>query len=441
MTLDRRRFLQATSTAFTAFLASGCAASAGARGLTDHGGSLAPYGPLLSDPAGLLDLPAGFSYRVLSSLGDPMDDGGTVPNHADGMGCFDLGGGRLALVRNHELNPGQSAGAELDSGYGRDADGTFLPGGTTTIVLNAGTLAVERQFRSLAGTLRNCAGGTTPWGTWLSCEEPNIFQRRLPNHGYVFEVPAAATGLVDPVPLRAMGRFDHEAAAVDPATGIVYMTEDKTDGLFYRFIPNRPGVLLEGGKLQALAVSAIPDARNHSSVDVPVGSWHEARWLDLEDVEARELELRERGAAQGCTLFSRGEGLWMGDGEMYFCCTSGGAAKLGQIYRLRPQADGPDRLQLFFESRSTEQFNFGDNLTVAPNGHLIVCEDQYSENKANHLRGITPAGEAYPLGLCRLDSEIAGACFSPDGRTLFANIFGPTKTLAITGPWIAALGG
>lgn len=149
------------------------------------------------------------------------------------------------------------------------------------------------------------------------------------------------------------------------------------------------------------------------------------------------MELRGHGAEQGATLFSRGEGLWMGEGEMYFCCTSGGSAKLGQIFRLRPQADGPDRLQLFFESRSTEEFNFGDNLTVAPNGHLLVCEDQYTENKTNYLRGITPNGEVYALGLCRLDSELAGACFSPDGRTLFINIFRPTTTLAITGPWLS----
>src|SRR5690606_20407651 len=185
----------------------------------------------------------------------------------------------------------------------------------------------------------------------------------------------------------------------------------KTDGLFYRFIPNRPGVLLEGGTLQALAVPGVPDARNHAAADVPAGSWHEARWIDLEDVEARETDLRERGAALGATLFARGEGLWMGAGEMYFCCTSGGAAKLGQIYRLRPGTGRADQLQLFYESSSIEHFNFGDNLTVAPNGHLIVCKDQYTENVANHLRGITPDGEAYPLALCRFDSELAGACF------------------------------
>jgi secreted PhoX family phosphatase len=432
MITSRRLFLQATGSAFAALAASACI-PAGVRSLPTTAG----YGPLVPDPGGLLDLPKGFSYRLLSSLGDPMDDGGTVPDHADGMGCFDLGGGRLALVRNHELNPGQPAGATLASGYGRDRDGTFLPGGTTTIVLDARTLRVERQFRSLAGTLRNCAGGATPWGTWLTCEEPNIFQSRYPAHGYVFEVPANATGLVDPVPLTALGRFEHEAAAVDPATGIVYMTEDKPDGLFYRFIPSHPGRLGEGGRLQALSLPGTPDSRNFEGRALAVGSWHEARWVDLDDVEAPDFDLRQRGAAAGATIFQRGEGLHMGAGEMYFCCTGGGAAKLGQIFRLRPGAGGADGLQLFFESASPDQLNFGDNLTVAPGGHLVVCEDQYSREATNHLRWITPAAESWPLALSRIDTELAGACFSPDGRTLFVNLFSPARTLAITGPWMA----
>lgn len=397
----------------------------------------AGYGPLLPDPAGLIDLPAGFSYRILSSLGDAMDDGGSVPDHADGMGCFDLGGGKLALVRNHELNPGQPAGATLTTGYGRDADGNVLPGGTTTLVLDARTLRVERQHRSLAGTLRNCAGGITPWGSWLTCEEPSIFTPRFPEHGYVFEVPADAPGLVDPVPLKAMGRFTHEAAAVDPATGMVYLTEDRVDGLFYRFIPNRAGRLEQGGRLQALSLPGLPDSRNREARALEVGPWHEAQWIDLDNVEAPDDDLRARGAAAGATLFYRGEGLWMGDGELYFCCTGGGEAQLSQIFRLRPNRGESDRLQLFFESTSTDELNWGDNLTVAPNGHLIVCEDQYSETVTNHLRGITPDGRSYPLGLMRLQTELAGACFSPDGRVMFVNVFSPTRTLAITGPWIA----
>jgi len=365
MFADRRQFLRATGSAFAALAASGCA-----RGGLVSTNSIAGYGPLLADPAGLIDLPQGFTYRILSSLGDAMSDGGTVPDRADGMGCFDLGGGKWALVRNHELMPNEDGGGAAGAAYDTLARSLVpLPGGTTTVVLDARTLTVEREFRSLSGTIRNCAGGITPWGSWLTCEE-NVMKpdgRINKEHGYVFEVPANATGPVDPVPLKAMGRMNHEAACVDPVTGIVYETEDREDGLLYRFIPDVPGKLAEGGKLQALVIDGIPDTRNWSGANFAPQGWQAVRWVDLDNPEAPEDDLRMRGAALGATLFARGEGIWMGDGELYFCCTSGGAAKLGQVFRLRPQQDAPDRLQLFFESTGIDQFNYGDNLTISPN--------------------------------------------------------------------------
>lgn len=421
---DRRRFLTSTAAAFAALAASGCRAA-------PPGVPLAQvYGPLRPDPAKLLDLAEGFSYQVISRLGDAMDDGARVPDAADGMGCFALPGGKLALVRNHELRPGKdSCGAK---GPAFDA----APGGTTTLVLDAATLRLERQFRSLNGTIRNCAGGITPWGSWLTCEEDVSRAGGVlaQDHGWVFEVPAAATGPVDPVPLKAMGRFNHEAAAVDPYTGQVYLTEDRDDGLLYRFVPNVRGKLAQGGKLQALAL-----ADGASGAPWRSGQKSKLRWIDLDQVESPRDDLRSRGAALGAMTFARGEGIHLGIGrgdrrEIYFVATAGGAAKLGQIWRLHLNAKISE-LELFFESTDPDQFNYGDNLTVAPNGHLIVCEDQYGKDPDNYLRGITPDGRSYPLGRVLGGVEPAGACFSPDGRVLFVNLQSPTTTLAITGPW------
>jgi secreted PhoX family phosphatase len=242
--------------------------------------------------------------------------------------------------------------------------------------------------------------------------------------------------LVDAVPLTAMGRFNHEAAVVDPATGIVYLTEDRDDGLLYRFLPNEPGKLARGGRLQALAARGLKDSRNWKDRPISPGRSREVRWVDLDQVDSPEDNLRRQGAAKGATLFARGEGIHMGVGdagsELFFCCTSGGAAGYGQVFRLVP---GEDRLELFFESTSKNQFNYGDNLTVAPSGHLIVCEDAYTKLIDNHLRGITPDGRAYPLARLRVQTEPAGACFSPDGKVLFVNAYSPALTLAITGPW------
>lgn len=413
------------------------------------------YGPLRADPAGYFDLPEGFSYRVLAKAGDTMDDGFIVPDNFDGMGCIPLAGGRLALVRNHELGLGAeakgAAGADpaleqkLASGrvFDRGQGGRVLPGGTTTLVLDARGERVLGQYLSLAGTSTNCAGGTTPWGSWLSCEETVVSAPCTgTSHGWVFEVPAAATGLVDPVPLKAMGRFRHEAAAVDPETGIVYQTEDQDNGLFYRFIPNVPGKLALGGKLQALAfVDGGRDSRNWNAADWAMGSSRAVRWIDLDEVESPKDDLRECGYQAGAARFARGEGIHLGRRagggvEFFFTCTSGGAGRYGQIMRYRPSTDAGRRSQikLFHESTDPKLMDYADNLIVAPWGHLIVCEDRKG-TQINHLRGVTPEGRTYTLARLNAETELAGACFAPDGRTLFVNAYDPGRTMAITGPW------
>ena len=441
MLLNRRNFIGATGAAFSGLLLNGCTGRSAP--LTSAPSSFADYGPLVPDPAGMLDLPRGFSYRLLSSLGNAMTDGCTVPDKADGMGCFSLGNDEIVLIRNHELVPADDAGGVLAKGFGT-RDGAIVPGGTTSIVLDATTLEVKREFRSLAGTIRNCSGGITPWGSWLTCEEAptgpgqRFGEGLAENHGWVFEVPANATGLIDAVPLKAMGRFNHEAACVDPRTGIVYLSEDRDDSVLYRFVPTTPGRLGDGGLLQAMVVEGLSDTRNWTSADMAVGSRHTVRWIDCDDVESPNDDLRSRAAAKGAAVVARGEGIHTGTDEIFVCSTNGGQRKLGQILRLVPGTGGePDQIELFFESQSKDQFNYGDNLTVGPNGHLIVCEDQYTEVVDNHLRGITPDGRAYTLGRLRMQTELAGGCFSPDGKWFFVNAYSPTRTLAVTGQWAA----
>lgn len=463
MRLDRRSLF---STGAAALAFSGLAKSVVAQGASEtYVNEVEGYGPLVSDPNGMLDLPQGFSYRILSQGGETMSDGLVVPGQFDGMGCFALEGSRVALVRNHELKgrnanhrnwgPGGQDQAligrlPVEKAYDTYKDGRPLPGGTTTLIYDMATGEVVSQHLSLAGTSTNCCGGHTPWGSWLTCEETEETPDNADvtkEHGYVFEVPAAASGLVDPVPLKAMGRFDHEAVCVDPGTGIVYLTEDKVDGLFYRFIPNTPGKLAEGGRLQALAVKGQPGASttNHDTRFWNVGDWVEAEWIDMEDVESPAGDLRQRGHAAGAALVARGEGIFWGANELYMTATSGGPIQRGQVLRYIPspaegtpqEAAQPGRLQLFVESTNEKTMNMADNLAIAPNGHLILCEDNYSDTTRNHLKGVTPDGKVYTIGrnVFRGNAEFAGAVFSPDGSTLFVNIMFPGITVAITGPW------
>lgn len=428
------------------------------------------YGPLVRDPNGLLDLPQGFTYRVLSQTGQTMDDGLLVPGQPDGMGCFSLGGSRVALVRNHELKIRSASHRNWGPGgfnqerlhlvdvaraYDTARDGRVLPGGTTTLVYDLATGEVVSQHLSLAGTSTNCAGGVTPWGSWLTCEETEETPASadvMREHGYVFEVPARASGLVRAEPLKAMGRFDHEAVAVDPRTGIVYLTEDKVDSLFYRFIPRTPGRLIEGGRLQAMVIRDAPGANtsNHDQRFWWVGDSRAVDWIDLDEVESPNGDLRMRGHAAGAALVARGEGITFGDGEFYLTATSGGPLKKGQILRYVPSpAEGrrgeavePGRISLFVEAADERVLNMGDNLTITPWGHLIVCEDNYSDTTRNHIKGVTPEGRIYTIARNAFagNAEFAGACLSPDGSTLFVNIMAPGVTFAIKGPWTSLRG-
>jgi secreted PhoX family phosphatase len=462
MPLSRRLFLSgaATTLAFCGLAQRSGAQDAAAE---TYRNEVYGYGPLMKDPDGIFDLPAGFEYEIISQAGETMSDGLRVPGKCDGMGAFQLGPDRVALVRNHELKHTDTnlgpfglkqrlAPGFKGPGYDIGRGGAPLPGGTTTLVYDTQVRKLVSQHLSLVGTTVNCAGGATPWGSWLSCEEwlsPKDSQLGK-SHGWVFEVPAASRGLADPVPLTGLGRFQHEAAAIDPRTGIIYLTEDSWDGfgLFYRFLPNDRRSPAKGGRLQALGLRDSPeggDTRNWDGRRWAPGDIKEVTWIDVTGVDNPHEDLRHRGQKAGAAWFARGEGVHFGRDELYFTCTSGGPAKIGQIMRYRPspqegqpgERDQPGRLQLFVESEDKLRMDFADNLTIAPWGHLLVCEDKYSDDPVNHLKGVTPAGKVYTIGRNAYpgNAELAGVCFSPDGQTLFFNIYAPGMTLAVRGPW------
>ena len=451
--IDRRRFLQCIAAAAAPTSIYGCVST------STREGQLPP------DPKRILKVADGLSYQVVSRAGDKMSDGFVVPGAHDGMAAFAGADRKIILVCNHELDPTdreQSAFGTYKSRLSRkipnglyDAGNgkTPAPGGTTTTVWNPITGKTERQHLSLGGTENNCAGGRTPWGSWLSCEEcfeepgvsknKGIRTEREKRHGYVFEVPAIDSRLVAAEPIKSMGRFEHEACAVHEASGIVYLTEDKDHSCFYRYIPNVPGRLLEGGRLQALALVEERSMKTHNwgNHNVNLNQKMATYWIDLADVDSDKNDLRLRAAADGAATFARGEGLTEAGDQFAFTCTTGGPARLGQVFTYTPSAyegtdkehQAPGHLTLIAESDLQSLLRNPDNLTMAPWGDLIVCEDT-----ATHcgVIGITPEGKQYHLADNPYsESEMAGVCFSPDGQTMFVNIQYPGMTLAITGDW------
>ncbi|MGX1272985.1 PhoX family protein [Streptomyces phaeoluteigriseus] len=411
------------------------------------------YGPLVPDPHGLLDLPKGFRYQVLSREGDPLRSGeGPVPSHHDGMTALPGHRGRVHLVRNHENRHNAALPVPTVEGLTYDPAGK---GGCTALTLDSGNRVLAERV-AIAGTAVNCAGGPTPWHTWLTCEETedkagtNGYTK---DHGFIFEVDPSDPRRTGAVPLTAMGRFQHEAIAVDPHLGIVYETEDaflKPFGLFYRFLPEKPlggvGSLRAGGRLQAMRVPGVPDL---SSVQETGARFDGVEWVDVPDPLASGTPVRLQDfGPKGITHAQKLEGCYWGGRCVYFVSSfargaDGSAADhFGQIWRYDPARRrltlvivfGPDTdVQLPGESP--------DNICLAPSGGLMVCEDG---NGAQHVYGVTRGGEVYAMARGRQNigtpeepewGEFAGVTFSPDGRTMYVNCYTPGTTFAVTGPW------
>ncbi len=411
----------------------------------------------------LLALPEGFEYFSYGWTGQLQRDRLPTPTDHDGMAVVAAKENIIVLVRNHELSEGEGHKASP-----RGNRGVYNPaqyGGTTNLMFDAKHGKFLSSWNSLGGTIRNCAGGPTPWGTWLSCEETFHAWGNGPqgyNHGYVFEVPGF--GISDGQPIREMGRFSHEAVAVDPATGTVYETEDKGASAFYKFVPNgKWGDLKSGGTLYAMVVNET--GRVDLRGGLTEGQTWNVSWQEIADPDATSETCFDQ--AYDAAIIERGEGCWYDDGKIYFVSTSGGAANLGQIFCYDPRKE---QLTLMFESQDAlTEVDGPDNIAVSPRGSLIMCEDGGSNPK--RMVGLTQSGITFPFvenrialdqgDLATIDAvypgvkdnvvdrvgnstdgsarrnfssrEWAGACFHD--RWLFANVQSPGVTFAITGPW------
>jgi len=422
------------------------------------------YGNLVQHPDLPFLLPAGFQMKRLSLAGEPLHSGGgLVPNAHDGMAALPIygrgpgrfprrqagSGGHFRLVRNHEIRDEVAATTLI----GSNPYDSLAGGGCTTLEVEIdsdGEPHITEEFVSISGTAVNCAGGPTTWGSWLTCEETTegTAQGREKEHGYVFEVSAYSDREVDAVPLKDMGRFSHEAVAIDRRYGHIYETEDagKTSG-FYRFIPNIRASLDQGGRLQMLAVKGKPQL-DTTAGGIPPLTPMAAEWVDIDDpdpaVITDESSVFAQGLAKGGTRFARLEGCWWGDDSCFFNATSGGAAGAGQVWQYRPRGRNTGELILVFESPTPEVLDSPDNICVSPRGGLVICEDG---DGIQLIHGLTTRGQIFDL--VSTDSpgndntEFAGACFSPDGRILFFNQLGATRkpyttfgaTYALWGPW------
>jgi secreted PhoX family phosphatase len=372
------------------------------------------------DPARILDLPPDFRYRVLDRPLSPMSDGLRTPGLPDGMGCFAGPGQTWVLMRNHEVDRTAALGAGAPAKHAYDPRAY---GGVTRLVVDRSSLELVSSNLVLTGTLRNCSGGVSPFG-WLTCEESVE-----PRHGYVFRCPIDAHRLLPPERVAGYGRFNHEAACIDPQTLIAYLTEDRADGCFYRFVPNDKARPFDG-KLQALRIKGSP--RFDTATSLPPGKELAVEWIDVPDSDPEGDTLRFSAHEQGAALVRRAEGIVFDHDRLFVAATTGGRNRTGQILKLSLSRSG-DTLSTAAESTSGDVLEHPDNLALAPWGDLYMAEDGPG---IQLVRGLSPRGVIFDVARNAAGyGEIAGVCFSPDGKVLFLNLQREGYTLAVTGPF------
>ncbi|MCX3286444.1 DUF839 domain-containing protein [Streptomyces sp. NEAU-H22] len=345
-----------------------------------------PYGPLGSPDANGIRLPAGFTSRVVARSGQRVGTTSyTWHNAPDGGACYADGTGWI-YVSNSEINPSGGASAVKFSSTG----------------------AITGAYRILSGTRQNCAGGKTPWNTWLSCEEVSL--------GHVYETDPWGTKAA--VQRAAMGRFKHEAAAADPVRRVIYLTEDETNGRFYRFAPTTWGDL-SSGTLQVMVAGSATS-----------GSF---TWTDIPDPDGSPTATRSQ--VSGSKSFNGGEGCHYANDTVWF--TTKGDNRVWQLNLL------DNTYELAYDDslvNGTAPLTGVDNITGTSSGDLFVAED--GGNMEICL--ITP--DDVVASFLRIDgqsaSEITGPAFSPNGTRLYFSSQRGTSgsssagiTYEVTGPF------
>ncbi|MFK0257872.1 alkaline phosphatase PhoX [Streptomyces sp. NPDC090445] len=346
-----------------------------------------PYGALGPADANGIMLPSGFTSRVIARSGQTVSGTSyTWHNAPDGGACYSDGTGWI-YVSNSEINPS---------------------GGASAVRFNAsGT--VTSAYRILSNTRQNCAGGKTPWNTWLSCEEVSL--------GYVYETDP--WGVNASVRRPAMGRFKHEAAAADPVRQAVYLTEDESDGCFYRFLPTTWGNL-SSGTLQALVAGS--------------GTSGSFSWQNVPDPDGSPTTTRNQ--VSGAKRFNGGEGCHYANDTVWF--TTKGDNRVWQLNLAN------NTYELAYDDSLVvgggAPLTGVDNVTGSSFGDLYVAEDGGNME----ICVITPDDVVAPFLRItgQSSSEITGPAFSPAGNRLyFSSQRGTTGsssggiTYEVTGPF------